>query len=276
MTLTEGSAKRPPLPPQHLRLMNDDDERFLEVAAQLARLVYRLGLEDDHELLDVGCSVGRLAIGLLTATDYKGRYVGFDITPKQVRWARRHLGRDYENLNFRLVDVRNDRYNPGGTIEPEDFRFPVRANGFHMACLFSIFTHFYREDIERYLHELARVLRPGGTVVATWFLYDDSTLEAARTTSGYPMTFRHDEYTIYNDETDPLRAIAFHEDEVRRMVDRAGLEITTIEHGTWNGGSGPEFQDVVVLRKPVVVPTALQRARSRVARVVRKVRQRSS
>src|SRR4051812_44382491 len=152
-----------PLPPPALRLMGDDDERFTSSGVQLATLCYRLGLRDHDEILDVGCSVGRLAIGLVTGTGFQGRYVGFDVMPNQVRWARRNLSPVARNLHFRHADVRNARYNPRGTIEPADFRFPVRSAGFHFATLFSIFTHFYAEDIQLYLHELHRVLRPGGT-----------------------------------------------------------------------------------------------------------------
>jgi SAM-dependent methyltransferase len=238
-----------PLPPQNLRLMGDSDERFVESGVQLARLLYRLGLEDDHELLDVGCSVGRLAIGLMAGTGFRGRYVGFDVMRDQVMWARQTLPAVAPGYRFRHVDVRNDRYNPSGTVEPADLRFPARSGGFHMASLFSIFTHFYKEDIAIYLRELRRVLRPGGTVVATWFLYDDDSYDAA-VGSAYPMTHRLDDVTIYNDADDPLRAIAFHERAAREMVAAAGLEVALVEYGTWKGGAGPEFQDVVVLRKP--------------------------
>ena len=243
-----GTDVQIPLPPPRLRLMKDSDEDFVNRAVSLAELLYRLGLADDDELLDVGCSVGRLAIGLLAGTNFNGRYVGFDVMRKQVRWARQNLTPVAPRCLFRHVDARNDRYNPRGSVEPADLRFPARDNGFHMAALFSVFTHFYKEDIAVYLAELKRALRPGGTVVATWFLYDDGSYDAA-VNSAYPMTHRLDDVTIYTNAEDPLRAIAFHQKHVEAMVADAGLEIATIEHGKWKGGPGPEFQDVVVLRK---------------------------
>lgn len=275
---TASTGVEIPLPPRHLRLMGDDDERFLEVGGNLVRLLYRLGLRDDSRLLDVGCSVGRLPIALLSGSDFHGWYVGFDVTPKQVQWARTKLQPVSPSLHFRLVDVRNDRYNPGGTVEPQDLRFPARSGGFDMACLFSIFTHFYKEDIQLYLHELRRCLKPGGTVVATWFLYDDARYDAA-VNSIYPMVHRLDDDTIYSDPDDPLRAIAFRESTMRAMIAAAGLEVVTIEYGTWAGGDGVEFQDVVVLRRPVEPAptrpaqpaTAAQRVRRRLGALKRRL-----
>ncbi|MCW2760951.1 MAG: Methyltransferase protein [Marmoricola sp.] len=255
-----------PLPPAPLRLMSDTDEHFTDASVQLAATCYRLGLEDEHEILDVGCGVGRLAIGLLASTDFRGRYVGFDVMAKQVRWARRTLSPIAPNFHFRHADVRNARYNPKGKVDPTEFEFPVRGGAFHFATLFSVFTHFYADDVQIYLHELRRVLRPGGTVVATWFLYDDDTLDAAIRTSAYPMTHRLDEFTIYNDAEDPLRAIAFHKRRVREMIAEAALELVLIEPGKWNGGPGPEFQDVVVLRRPDLTPD--RRPVSRVRRAL--------
>ena len=260
-----GTDTAIPLPPANLRLMGDSDEDFVGIGVQLAVILYRYGLEDDHELLDVGCSLGRLAIGLMASTGFRGRYVGFDVMPKQVLWARRTLTPVAPAYRFRHVDVRNDRYNPGGAVEPADLRFPARSGGFHMASLFSIFTHFYKEDIAIYLCELHRVLRPGGTVVATWFLYDEESYDDA-VGSAYPMTHRLDDVTIYSDADDPLRAIAFHESAVREMVAAAGLEVVAIEHGRWKGHPGPEFQDVVVMRKPVPPPPSFA------TKVVRKLR----
>ncbi|GGF42602.1 methyltransferase [Marmoricola endophyticus] len=263
----KGTDVEVPLAPTALRFMNEnDDERFLANAAQLASAVQRLGLRPDDEVLDVGCSIGRLATGLMVNTDFRGRYVGFDVMPRQVRWARRHLAPIAEGYHFRHIDVRNDRYNPGGALEAEDVTFPARSDGFHVAVLFSIFTHFYKEDVDRYLRELRRVLRPGGRVIATWFLYDEDSYEAALT-SAYPMVHRLDDVTIYNDPDDPLRAIAFDEGHVRAQVAAAGLEIELVEYGRWNGGPGPEWQDLMVLRRPEDPPPSfLDRVKGKVRR----------
>jgi SAM-dependent methyltransferase len=212
----------------------------------------------------VGCGVGRLPIGLLGQTSFRGRYVGFDVSAKHVQWARRNLRPLAPAFGFRVVDVQNARYNPDGQVTGEAVRFPVRSEAFDMACLFSVFTHFESEDIAIYLHELHRVLRPGGRVVATWFVWDEARRRDVET-GDYPMVHQRDEHVLYADQQDPLWAIAHHLDGVRSMIADAGLEIERIELGTWAHGPGPELQDVFVLRKPVPAPASLhQRVRGRV------------
>jgi len=218
---TGGASLELPLPPMKLRLHRDSDENFRAMGGQLASLLYRLGLRDGDRLLDVGCGVGRLPIGLLATTTYAGRYVGFDVSNKHVRWARRNLTPIAPRFTFRTVDVHNARYNPDGQVAGTSARFPVRSDGFDVACLFSIFTHFEASDIASYLHELNRVLKPGGTVIATWFLWDQERRQNVES-GAYPMVHQRDEETLYADESDPLWAIAHHLDKVRSMVAEAG------------------------------------------------------
>lgn len=259
MVITTRSGKPIPLPPMNLRLMGDSDEQFVKSGISLAQLLYRYGLESDQALIDVGCNVGRVPVGLLAGTDFTGRYLGFDVMKRPVTWAAQNLSPVAPGFRFTHLDVINDRYNPKGTVRPEHARFPARTAQFDFCCLFSIFTHFYKEDVQHYLHEIRRVLKPGGLVVATWFLYDEDRLPMAVGSPAYPMAHRLDEVTIYTERSDPLRAIAFDEDYVRTMVDNAGLEVVRIDRGKWAGEEADEFQDFAVLRRPeddVSAPTS--------------------
>ena len=235
-----------PLPPPQLRLHKDGDEAFLANCLRLAETVYDAGLQPDGALLDVGCGVGRLPIGLLTR-GFTGRYFGFDVSQRHVRWAEENLG-PLGDLSFRYTEVHNDRYNRKATTAAEAFSFPVRSGEYDVAALFSVFTHFYRGDVEAYLGELARALRPGGRVVVTFFLWDEERLPGILA-GPHPLRHVLDADVRYWDESDPLWAIGYSFSALSTMAAGAGFEVSDIRRGTWAGDPGPQLQDVVVLTK---------------------------
>jgi SAM-dependent methyltransferase len=237
-----------PLPPANLRFMGENDQKLIQVADDLAGLLVRHGLTASSSVLDVGCGYGRLALGLLHSTDHEGPYLGFDIQARSIDWCASTLSRRFPSMRFAHLDVRNERYNPRGSIDPTTMSFPARSASIDVCALISVFTHFFRADIERYMAEIRRVLRPGGLAVVTWFLYDEARLPLITSSEAmYPMVHELDAHTRFMMEREPLRAIAYHEEAIRAMAGAARLEIRAIERGSWTGEPGPFFQDVVVL-----------------------------
>jgi SAM-dependent methyltransferase len=262
-----------PLPPKELRFMGeDDDQRLVEVGSRLAGVLRSHGLPDDGHLVDVGSGYGRLALGLL-ATDYRGSYLGFDILRRHVRWCRQNLmPLTDQRFRFRHLDVRNGRYNPKGTVSSHEVTFPAANDSADMVCLFSIFTHLYEADIRRYLSEIRRVLKPGATALITWFLFDEERIPRAisETQSTYPMVNMINATCRFSDASDPLRAISYDRRFVESMIRSAGLQVASVELGSWCGDPSPELQDVIVVRKPVARGRALAR------RVVNRLRRLSA
>jgi ubiquinone/menaquinone biosynthesis C-methylase UbiE len=109
-------------------------------------LLIQQGLPKDGYLIDVGCGPGRLAAPL---SEYlSGRYLGLDIVPELIKYARRLVRRP--DWRFEVA--------PGLTI-PEHDRVA------DMVCFFSVFTHLLHEQSYLYLQEAARVLKPEGKIV---------------------------------------------------------------------------------------------------------------
>lgn len=246
---------RLPLPPDRLRFMREDDDTFIGYGNSLVDLMRTHGFGTDSDLLDIGCGYGKLAVGLLAKGDYVGSYLGFDILPKHVGWCMATITPIDARLRFAHIDVRSVRYNPKGAVDPVDVVFPTADATFDYCALFSVFTHMDRRTVERYLNEIARVLRPGGMAVSSWLLFDDDRLAAVVSDRAtYPLTQLNDDGSRSMEAEDPLRAIGFPIDDVVAMATKAGLEVAAIERGGWPEGTaersaGSGLQDLVILRR---------------------------
>lgn len=117
-------------------------------------LLKRYGLEPQHRVIDVGCGSGRLALPL--SSFLTGPYSGFDIVDELVDYARRTVQRS--DWRFETVDHI-------GIPEPDDCADTV--------CFFSVLTHLLHEQSYWYLEEARRVVKPGGTIVASFLDFED-------------------------------------------------------------------------------------------------------
>ena len=157
----------PPLPPRHLSFVGGGDyeatgQQFLGFFRQLG------GLEPSDRVLDVGCGFGRMAMPLTGYLD-GGSYAGFDVGRGMVRWCQRSISRRWPNFEFAWAPVHNGKYNPFGNLAATEFRFPYEDASFDFAFATSLFTHLL-DEARHYLGETARVLKPGGSCLLTFFL----------------------------------------------------------------------------------------------------------
>lgn len=153
--LFRPSAFGGPLPPPGLRtrvggasreeftLVGREGSAAILRAFELARRAGRAY----PDWLDFGCGCGRVARWLGTAEPVS-HLRGVDVDVAQVRWARRRLQRDFTVI----------RPSPPLAFEPESF---------DVVYAISIFTHLNEREQFDWLAELARILRPGGLLIAT-------------------------------------------------------------------------------------------------------------
>jgi SAM-dependent methyltransferase len=243
-----------PIPPPHLRFMQESDERFIATARSLTGALASNGLQPTSDVLDVGSGYGRLAVGLMDRSEFTGTYLGFDILERHVEWCTGVISAADGRFQFRHLDLLNERYNPTGTMDPSEAVFPAADSSVDVCALFSVFTHLYRPTIERYLQEIARVLRPGGVAVTSWLLFDDERLAAVMSdTSSYPLRLQGVDGSRFMLAEDPLRAIGFPEQDVVAMAGKAGLQVERIERGYWDtrvpANETSQFQDLVILSR---------------------------
>jgi SAM-dependent methyltransferase len=150
-------------------------DTFEDVGRGLMYMLESAGLTSpETDLLDVGCGCGRLA-RFLVDTPIRA-YTGFDRHPGMIDWCRREIGARDPRFRFDHLDVTSvyvDWDGHAGAIDAARCAFPYPSASFDAAFLSSVFTHMPMPEVERYLAELARVVRAGGRVLLSVFHAED-------------------------------------------------------------------------------------------------------
>jgi SAM-dependent methyltransferase len=242
-------GRDPLIPPRRLQFVGRGDfaetgDEFLDHFTQLA------GLEPDERVLDVGCGIGRMARPLAHYLDpQKGSYEGFDVDRDGIGWCRRRYRRAHPNFSFRIADLYNRRYHPGGAHSAGEYRFPYDDASFDLVVATSVYTHLLEHEADHYLAESARVLAEGGRLFATFFLLDAvSRAKIAAGEAGLPFLDAGGHVAVVSDEL-PEEAVAYDAGWVAERLAAHGLEPIELRPGTWSGrDDGLSLQDIVVAR----------------------------
>lgn len=110
-------------------------------------------------------------------------------------------------------------------------------------------------EIERYVAETARVLKPGGRSLASFVLLNEDTelrLSISRRRELGPEQGDSTHPYRSGDPVTPEHMIVVYERDVRPIYAEAGLEIESIRYGSWCGRQKPYAglgQDLVVARR---------------------------
>lgn len=245
-TLLLGQRDTLTPPKRLLRLSTDPKSDFGETGRAFTRfLVAQCGLRPEHKVLDVGCGVGRLAVALTGYLDSNGGYEGFDVVPQEISWCTRHVSSRFPNFRFQLADVSNQTYNPNGTTGASKFRFPYDDASFDLVVVASVFTHMLSRDVERYLMEVARVLkRDGRCFVSFYLLNEDTRRNIAAGTSAFDFMNAADGCRVQKADS-PETAVAYEEDRICDLFRRCQLLIDRVMHGTWSS-TRAQIQDIVI------------------------------
>jgi SAM-dependent methyltransferase len=209
-------------------------------------------LKSENDVLDIGSGIGRSAYALKTFLNEKASYEGFDIVEKGVIWCQKNITTQYPNFNFTYTPLNNDLYYLSNK-KAELFRFPYSDNKFDLVFLFSVFTHMQPAEVQNYLNEINRVLKPNGKCVSTFFVYNfENEHEISNNNGDFSFKFQKDGYRLMNDKV-PSANIAFSEIKLNEMIEIAGLKKINQVNGYWKSkviiNQLQDFQDILVFQK---------------------------
>jgi SAM-dependent methyltransferase len=147
-----------PLPPTTLRVRVggwDDPDHFLAVGRKIYWDVKRLlglagrSLPEFRSILDFGCGAGRLTRYLRSSQVQQVH--ACDIDAESIRWCQENLGGT------------GVQFSHTAAMPP----LPFEGGSFDLVLAVSVFTHLPEAMQFEWVDELARVIRPGGLLVAS-------------------------------------------------------------------------------------------------------------
>jgi len=236
------------VPPRYLNYA--DSGGYTEQGKEF--LVYykqRCGLQPHHRVLDVGSGIGRMAVpmtGYLTT----GSYEGLDIVRSGIRWCQHHISNKYPRFRFQIADIYNKQYNPRGKYKPGEYRFPFSDAEFDLTIMISLFTHMLTSDLDHYLSEVSRVLKPGAKCLITYFLLDDEAKRrVAAGTAAVPFDHKL-EGCWTSDPVTPETAVGYDPAMLVPLYQKHSLVPDAIHYGAWSGRSDYlSYQDIIIATK---------------------------
>lgn len=228
------------------------------IADSVVRQIGReIPLREGLSVLDVGCGCGRIAVALRPHLGRTGRYLGVDIVPGLIRFARWQITRRFWRFRFVLRDQVNPSYKPF-IAERRPKRRGVRLireicpdRSIDLAIAVSLFTHLEFEPARAMLGEIALALKPEGRAFLTFFVVDDE-VRASQVRGEAQFAFRStgpDGRTLVENTERPTDVAGYGRETLEALFAETGLEIERMIRGSWSGLSFAEaLEDALVIR----------------------------
>jgi len=212
----------------------------------------RLDLRRDARIVDIGCGWGRLAAALAEHLDPTADYHGFDPNREQVRWAQDNLMPRHQALNFHITNVANRIYNPGGALRTTTFVVPFATASRDLVIASALFAYLSPDELDAYAREAARILKPGGRLLATFYLLDDESRSILPRLAP-PLAFRFPAGPIVSTSPNGGGLVAYDEAHVRAVLERRGFVMEAMVRGRWRDGNVEALGDRPRPREDAVI-----------------------
>nr|WP_136251959.1 class I SAM-dependent methyltransferase [Ningiella ruwaisensis] len=220
------------LPPPQFQIMKYTARNFISIGRQhLEAFINEAGLTPESHVLEIGAGNGRIASAVVPFLR-NGSYTGVDIMKPFIKWLKSTYHK-YPNARFEHINVFNKAYNKFSFRKAKNYKFKYKEASFDFIYLTSVFTHMHSEDIDNYLSEISRMLKPGGKCFITYFLIDEATIkliDQGKSKRAFKL-YRENSYT--DNPKNPEVAIAFNKDFVEGLYKKHRLSIEDLYLGRW-------------------------------------------
>jgi len=246
--IAKASGKQSEFIPPRGAYSTFGDGDFLKIGNDYREMCITMGgLKPDMRVFEIGSGYGRIAVGLAGYLS-TGSYEGMDINAKAVAWCKEKIEPRHPHFRFQHTDIYNKQYNPSGKWQAAEYKFPYEKETFDFIFLGSVFTHMFPPDVDNYLGEIGRLLKPKGRSFITYFLLnEEASKRMERKEARQSFSYRCEDYYTIDRET-PERGIAYDEKYIRNLYAKNGLSvIEPIYFGTWSGPrKTSNYQDIIV------------------------------
>jgi SAM-dependent methyltransferase len=207
----------------HAKYYNDG----LHTAKWICGHISRFMDMKDKKILDWGCGPARVLRHLPDILDKSCSYFGTDYNKSTISWCRSHLN----NISF-----------SENNLEPP-LNFP--DSEFDVIYGISIFTHLSEEMHDAWMHELGRVLKPGGIL----FITTQGEIFRSKLSAKETDLFDSGNVVIRGRTKEGHRTFSAFQPEIYMRKLFTGFEIS--DHIKGEVRNGKEQQDVWIVRKRV-------------------------
>jgi SAM-dependent methyltransferase len=238
------------LPPNHLRVrigvgnrILNNQVHFLVHARDFWMFVFTQGLADARSnILDIGSGCGRWAHWLrdynFRGRRFTGSYVGIDIDGEAIAWCEKHY--DAERFRFHHSTHASVSYHQDGE-KTAHYRVPEPDGTFDLVVSNSLLTHVLEGELENYIQESYRLLKPGGAIMHSHF-----NLDYPPATYGTRHTFQHPLGNARVESLEqPEAAVAYRTNYLFKIARAAGFKDCEIVHMP----GGAQHQPILLCKK---------------------------
>jgi SAM-dependent methyltransferase len=223
------------LPPNHLRIRvgvgNDliaNQHRYHNTYQFWLFAFAKHWCDFESIIVDIGVGCGRYAHHLrdfyFRGQRFNGKYIGIDIDEEALSWCREHF--DEEMFSFYHSTDRSTSYNRDVGSD-HAYILPVDNDEADFVFSTSLFTHLLEKEMNNYLAESFRALKPGGIMAHSVFCTD-----YPPPTYGDRHTFRHRlGHAHIESPRQPEAAVAYAKDYLFERAARVGFREVDMLHG---------------------------------------------